>query len=107
MCTHHTHSALPSSTTQDTTAVPLQLCFYINREQLTSLTRFAGRFQDSIRVLGSDGQHMSLRPDRPTGLLHALLRAADCNGEVTLEADVNPSKLTRAENQAFTFDRIA
>lgn len=50
---------------------------------------------------------MTLRLGRPTGLLHALLRAADCNGEVTLEADVDPSKLTKAENQAFTFDRIA
>lgn len=46
-------------------------------------------------------------PDRPTGLLHALLRAADGNGEVTVEADANPDKLTKAENQSYTFDRIA
>lgn len=108
MSTHHTHSAHPSTTTESaSTTVPLQLRFYIDLEQLSSLTRFADRHASTFRVLGSDGQHMPLRPDRPTGLLHALLRAADCNGEVTVEADVDPSKLTKAENQAFTFDRIA
>ncbi|CAB0852841.1 hypothetical protein FRC0337_01617 [Corynebacterium diphtheriae] len=108
MSTHHTHSThQPANHQTATTTVPLQLRFYIDREQLSSLTRFADRHASTFRVLGSDRQHMPLRPDRPTGLLHALLRAADCNGEVTLEADVDPSKLTKAENQAFTFDRIA
>lgn len=37
---------------------------------------------------------MPLSTGYPTGPLHALLRAADCNGEVTVEADVDPSKLT-------------
>lgn len=108
MSTHHTHSPHPATTAQTaTTTVPLQLRFYIDRKQLSSLTRFADRHGSTLRVLESDGQHMPLRPDRPTGLLHALLRTADCNGEVTLEADVDPSKLTKAENQALTFDRIA
>lgn len=110
MSTHHTHSAHPSTTqttTPATNTVPLQLRFYIDREQISALVRFADRHPDSFRVLGSDGEHMPLCPHRPTGLLHALLRAADGNGEVTVEADVDPDKLTKAENQSYTFDRIA
>lgn len=108
MSTHHTHSAHPSTTPQTTPhTVPLQLRFYIDREQLSLRTRFADRHSNSFRVLGPDGEHMPLRPDRPTGLLHTLLRGSDSNGEVTVEADVDQQKLTKSESQSYTLDRIS
>ena len=78
--------------------VLLSLDVFFNRDELFTMNRFLRRHSDGVRIVGADGEHVSLDVFQAMKCLTMLVKYSDQdNGMLTLEADANPRHLTYYE----------
>lgn len=106
MTHHNAKAATPHRCTEEKkTTTPctlkevlLSLDVFFNRDELVTMNRFLRRHSDSVRVVGSDGEHVSLDVFQAMKFLTTLVKYSDQDsGVLTLEADANPRHLTYFE----------
>ena len=107
MTHHNAKAATPHRCTEEKTTTPraekevlLSLDVFFNRDELVTMNRFLRRHSDSVRVVGADGEHVSLGVFQAMKVLTTLVKYSDQdNGMLTLEADANPLHLTYYERE--------
>ena len=93
-CTEEKKATTPRASKE----VLLSLDVFFNRDELVTMNRFLRRHSDSVRVVGADGEHVSLDVFQAMKFLTTLVKYSDQdNGMLTLEADANPKHLTYYE----------
>lgn len=106
MTHHNARAATPHRCTEEKkTTTPrtpkevlLSLDVFFNRDELVTMNRFLRRQSDSVRVVGADGEHVSLDVYQAMKFLTMLVKySGQDNGMLTLEADANPRHLTYYE----------
>lgn len=106
MTHHNARAATPHRCTEEKkTTTPrtpkevlLSLDVFFNRDELVTMNRFLRRHSDSVRVVGADGEHVSLDVYQAMKFLTMLVKySGQDNGMLTLEADANPRHLTYYE----------
>ena len=101
--THHNAKAVaPHRCTEEkkttTPRTPKEVLLSFDRDELVTMNRFLRRHSDSVRVVGPDGEHVSLDVFQAMKFLTMLVKYSDQdNGMLTLEADANPRHLTYYE----------
>ncbi|MCQ4620282.1 hypothetical protein KBX19_03500 [Corynebacterium sp. CCUG 71335] len=92
-----TRCANTVKTTRPTTVLLTQ-DLHFDRSELATLTRFLGRHESTVRVLGADGEHYSVDTEKAHEFLATLVRCTDRHtGLLTFEADADPKRLTKHE----------
>lgn len=93
-CTEEKRTTTPRSPKE----VLLSLDVFFNRGELVTMKRSLRRHSDSVRVVGADGEHVSLEVFQAMRFLTMLVKYSDQDsGMLTLEADANPKHLTYFE----------
>lgn len=93
-CTEGKKTPTPRSPNE----VLLSLDVFFNRDELVTMNRFLRRHADSVRIVGADGEHVSLDVLQAMKFLTMLVKYSNQdNGMLTLEADANPRRLTYYE----------
>ncbi|QYH19822.1 hypothetical protein JKI95_01340 [Corynebacterium aquatimens] len=71
---------------------------FLDRDELSHMNVFLGRNAETVRLLGSDGEHVEFDVAEAKNFLTALVKNCDrATGLVTLEADADPRDLSQWE----------